>query len=58
MCIPRKGDFIVLTEDIISTVGSQKLEFYSKKCDRRLNIDRNFQTASVNCQTVLVWRML
>jgi hypothetical protein len=31
MCIPRKNDFIVLTEDIISTVGSQKLEFYSKK---------------------------
>jgi hypothetical protein len=30
-CIPRKGDFLVLTEDIISTVGSQKLEFYSKK---------------------------
>ena len=31
MCIPKKGDFIVITQDVISTVGSQKLEFYSKK---------------------------
>ena len=31
MCTPRKGDFIVITDDIISSVGSQKLEFYSKK---------------------------
>lgn len=31
MCIPRKGSFIVFTEDVISTVGVQKLEFYSKK---------------------------
>ena len=31
MCIPRKGDFIVITEDAISSVGTQKLEFYSKK---------------------------
>jgi len=31
MCIPKKGDFIVLTEDVISSVGAQKLEFYSKK---------------------------
>jgi len=31
MCIPRKGDFLVVTEDTISSVGTQKLEFYSKK---------------------------
>ena len=29
-CIPRKGDFIVLTDDIISSAGRQKLEFYSR----------------------------
>ena len=31
MCMPKKGDFITITKDIISSIGSQKLEFYSKK---------------------------
>jgi len=31
ICIPKKNDFIVLTDNVISSAGNQKLEFVSKK---------------------------